>query len=192
MKSMKFHIKQSKTIFKTFFNIKEATVEYDHFDGSRSVDIKRFAIEKGPGAGVLIYLTDIEKYVLVEQFRYPTSLALDEYPWILETVAGTVEDGETPEEAAIKEMREESGFIPNHIRLIAEFFTTPGISSEKIYLYYATALSTDVVATGDPHDDEEDIRVHLYSQTELSQLLHDGKIRDAKTLIAVQYALCMK
>ena len=189
---MKFNIIKSATVFNTFFRIKEAFVDYDHFDGTKSTQVRRYAIDKGPGAGCIIYLTDIEQYVLVEQFRYPTSLCHDENPWVLEVTAGTVEANETPEQTALKEMREESGFVADEIQLIAEFFTSPGIISEKIYLYYATALSTNVVPTGDPHDEEEDIRLHFFSRNELQTLLDTGKIRDAKTLIAVQYVLARR
>ncbi len=186
---MDFKIKDEKTLIDGFFQIKEVVLNYDHFDQSRSNDVTRLSINKGHAAACMVYLIDINKYVLIEQFRYPVSEANGSYSWVLEVVAGKVDENESPQAAAIREVEEETDYVVESLNGIAEFFTTPGICSEKIYLFLATATSTKQKPVGDPHDDEEDIEVHLFSREELSQLIKSGRLNDAKTLVAVYHVL---
>ena len=186
---MKFKLHNEKLIHDKFFNIKEATLDYDHYDGSQSHEVVRFAVDKGPAVACMIYLYDIEKYVLVQQFRYPVTLLPNEDPWILEVVAGVIDVGHNAEQTAWKEIQEEAGFVPDSLELIYEMWTSPGISSERIFIYLAKGRSTQSTQTGDPNDTDEDVKVHYFSKKELRQLLLDNKVKDAKTIIAIQHVL---
>lgn len=186
--NMTYEIKEDKVIHDGFFTIKEALVTHDHFNGGNSGALRRWAISKGHAVACILYLTDLNRYVLIEQFRYPVTETYEDHPWILEVAAGTVDPGESPDAAVEREVLEETGYVIKEKQAFAEFFTTPGICSEKIYLYYATADSRDQVAISSP-DEEEDIRIHLFSADELSNLITAGRIKDAKTLVAVYHVL---
>ncbi len=184
---MKYTRKKSETIFTEFFTIKKDIVSHDLYEGGVSKDLTRYAIDKGPAVACIIYLEDIDKYVLIKQFRYPVLLAENTYPWIYEIVAGTIDGDESPEDTAIKEIQEEAGIKPNRLELIQKLFLSPGISSELIYLYYVEAKSTNRLPTGDPLDDEEDIQIQYFSYEELLTLRDSGQLIDAKTLAALTY-----
>ena len=185
---MNYTIKNNLVIHDRFFKIKEAVVSYDHFDGQTTIDAKRWAISKGHAVACIIYLTDLDRYVLIEQFRFPVTETYEDHPWIMEVPAGTIDPGESPEQAIDREVLEETGYQIIEKQAFAEFFTTPGICSEKIYLYYATADSRQRVSISAP-DEEEDIRIHLFSADELSNLIITGQIKDGKTLVAIYHVL---
>ena len=133
---MNYKIYYQKYIHDHFFKIMEAEVQYDHFDESQSRRVTRYGIDKGPAVACIIYVRDIDKYVLVRQFRYPVCLIPDENPWIYEIVAGTIDGDESPQETARKEIQEEAGYIVDELELIQELYLSPGISSELIYLFF--------------------------------------------------------
>lgn len=186
---MKYKILSEKLIHNAFFKIKEALMSYDHFDGSTSKDVCRFALDKGPAVASIIHLYDIDKYVFIKQFRYPVTLLKNENPWIWEVVAGVIDPGFSAEQAIIKEIKEESGYVPEQLELITDMWTSPGISSEQISLYWAHCHSQSVTSIGDPNDDDEDIQAYLFTKQELTTLLASKEVKDAKTLVALQYIL---
>lgn len=188
-KAMKYQVLSDQIIHDHFFTIREAALHHDYFNGRTSGEITRFVIDKGPAVACIIHVTDINKYVLVKQFRYPVALVDNEWPWIYEIVAGTIEEGHTAEHTAIKEIQEEAGYGVDSINMIQELFLSPGISSELVYLYLATTTSDNTLPMGDPYDDEEDLEVHLFSIEELRELLAKGVFKDVKTWAAVQYLL---
>jgi len=184
---MKFNLLSDNIIFQKFFTIKERILNYDHFDGSRSKDVIRFIIDKGPAVASILYLKDIDKYVFVEQLRTPLTLIDKENPWIMEIVAGTIDGNDTPRFTAEKEIHEEAGFLIDELTLLQKIYLTPGISTELVYLYYATALSTRTTPTGDPEDEEEDIKLHYLTIEEVKSKVDAGEFIDAKTALAAHY-----
>jgi len=120
--------------------------------------------------------------ILVSQFRP----AVDEE--LLEIPAGRIEKNELPEEAAIRELEEEVGIIPQNIKKIAEFYSSPGFADEKMYLFYA-----DQFKQGSVHlDAGEDLSVKLLPVSEVDDYLSTNKIKDAKTYLGLLYWKGMK
>lgn len=188
-RQMTYQVIADRVIHDHFFTIRETQLLHDYFDGSESGELTRFVIDKGPAVACIIHVTDIDKYVLVKQFRYPVALVDPDDPWIYEIVAGTIEHGETPDVTAIKEIQEEAGFGVDTLEMVQELFLTPGISSELVYLYEAKTTSKNTLPSGDPFDDEEDVEVHLFTLEELNQMLRAGTFKDVKTWAAVNYLL---
>ena len=120
---------------------------------------------------------------LTEQFKFPTHANGD--GWIVEVVAGTQEEGESPEDALAREVEEEIGFAVKHLEPIATFYLSPGGTSERIFLYCAIVSGADQRSAGGGLASEgEDIRVLQWPVATFVGKLGSGQLQDAKTLIA--------
>lgn len=107
---------------------------------------------------------------------------------ILEIPAGILNPGESPREAARRELQEEIGFDAKHLEEWGTFFTSPGFSDEQVTLFCASGL---VESRLDP-DEDEFIRILAVPREEIPVLLDSGRIRDAKTLAALAWYLAKK
>ena len=94
---------------------------------------KREIVEHG-GAVAIVALTDENEVILVKQFRK----AIENIIW--EIPAGKLEIGENPKECAIRELKEETGYSADNVKLIHKFYSSPGFSNQKVYIYLATGL----------------------------------------------------
>jgi nudix-type nucleoside diphosphatase (YffH/AdpP family) len=167
-----------------FLNVQEAVVEFEKFDGQMSPPVRRLKLDRGDSAAVLLYNPDEDVVALVEQFKWPTFDHGD--GWILETVAGVVDHGETPEQAAIRETFEETGFAVSNIEPVAMFYASPGGSSERIYLYCAyIGANSQLGEGGGMSIENEDIRVRIFPRSLAFNMIAEGKIIDAKTILAL-------
>jgi nudix-type nucleoside diphosphatase (YffH/AdpP family) len=179
-------IHSKKRVFDGFFKIDEAELSFERFDGEMSRPVTRLCFERGDSVAALIFNPDSGSVLLVEQFKYPT---YDDGPgWIIETVAGIAEPGETAEAAIRREVLEEVGYEVERLEPIAEFYVTPGGSSERILLYYAEVTDAGKVADGGGvASEDEDIRTVELSLADVERLLATGGLQDAKTLVGVQW-----
>ncbi len=132
-----------------------------------------------PGSVVVLPVLPDERVLLIQQYRY----AARQYLW--ELVAGRIDEGETPLQAAARELKEETGFSAKRFRIFLEFFPTPGFLEEKMFLLLAEGL-TPGKAT--PEDDEK-IVARPYTHKQLDGMLRKKKLRDAKTIAGVLYYL---
>lgn len=136
-------------------------------------------IVKHPGAVGIVAFTDEGKLILVDQFRKPCDCGLLEIP------AGKLEKGELPIITAGRELEEESGLWAENLELIYTFYTAPGFSDELFYMYVAKGISK--IENPAAADEDEFVDVIEVTLEEAEQLINEGKIRDAKTIMAVQY-----
>ena len=179
-------ILNQRVVFDDVFKIEEAMLRFERFNGQMSEPVRRLVFERGDAAAALLLNRDTQKVILIEQFRYPT---YKKGPgWLLEVVAGIVDQGEQPEETIRREVREEVGYQVSDLQAIATFYVSPGGSSERVALYYEEIGEADRVAAGGgsaaEHEDIEQVELSL---PELWTALREGNIVDAKTLIAVQW-----
>jgi len=131
-----------------------------------------------PGAVVLLPVLDDGRIVMIENHRHSIGQTLLELP------AGTIESGEPPESTAARDLIEETGFHAGRLQKLHEFYSCPGICDELMHLYMATELTA-----GQPdREATEQIENRIVSRSEIAQLLANGQIRDAKTLVGL-YAL---
>jgi ADP-ribose pyrophosphatase len=135
----------------------------------------RREIVEHAAAVALVALDAEENVLLVRQFRKPAESHLLEVP------AGSVDAGEAPEAAARRELQEETGFLPGNLEHLATFYTTPGFSTELMYLYLATNLTPARL----PADDDESIDVVSVPLGEIAELISSGGVVDAKTLVGL-------
>ncbi|WP_077367647.1 NUDIX hydrolase [Anaerosalibacter sp. Marseille-P3206] len=134
---------------------------------------KREIVEH-PGAVAIVALTDENEIILVKQYRKAVERELLEVP------AGKLEIGEEPKETAIRELKEETGFTPKKIEYLLEFYTSPGFSNEKMYLFLASGL---VEGEAQPEKDEY-IEVKKVKLDDLIDMILKGEIMDSKTIVS--------
>ncbi|MFQ5347635.1 MAG: NUDIX domain-containing protein, partial [Rhodothalassiaceae bacterium] len=121
----------------------------------------------------------------VEQFRWPTH---EKGPgWLVEIVAGVIDPGEAPHEAAAREALEEAGVLTGEMTLIARCYPTPGYSTERVHIFAAETRPGAPAGAGGGADAGEYTRVVRVPFDAVGDLLDQGRIEDAKTLIALQW-----
>ncbi|TLU67278.1 NUDIX domain-containing protein [Thalassotalea litorea] len=183
-------VKNKKTVFKGFFRVDEWHIQHELFGGGMSRTFTREIFERGDAVILLPYDQRQDKVLLVEQFR-AGAVRPDEQAWLLEPVAGMIEAGESPAEVAIRESDEEAGIQlqPDDLIFIMEYFSSPGGTSEKLYLYLGLCDLPESLA-GKLHGldhENEDIRTHLYTREQALDLMTQGRITNASTIIALQW-----
>jgi ADP-ribose pyrophosphatase len=163
-------------------------LRHEKFSGKMSGRVTRLVFERGDSVAVLLHDRERDSVVLAEQFRYPAYIREGADAWLLEIVAGSVDGDRTPEAVARAELVEEVGYAVEELEYLATFYSSPGACSERIHLYLGHLSSAERVGPGGgkPGTDE-DICVHHMSLDEALHLLREGVIRDAKTIIALQY-----
>jgi len=185
-------IQRRHRLFDDFFKIDEFLVAHERRDGALSAVERRLVFERGDSVAVLLFDASHKSVVLVEQFKMPVLAARRRDDpsttdgWIVETVAGMIDAGETPEAAVIRETFEETGYRIQRPHLVGRFFSSPGGTSERLFLYYAEVNDADRAGQGGGVGDE-DIKVVRRSLDDLFGRLARGSIEDAKLAIAVYW-----
>jgi ADP-ribose pyrophosphatase len=125
-----------------------------------------------PGAVVILPILADGSIVMIRNYRFAAEDTLLELP------AGTLEAGEDPRYAAARELEEETGYRAEQVEPLCEFYTSPGILSERMRAYLATGLSE----VGQNLDDTEEIEVEIMRPDKIRQLIIDGQLTDGKTI----------
>ena len=133
---------------------------------------------KHPGAVAVVPITQEGNIVLVRQYRYPVGKTMLEVP------AGKLDIGEHPDACVLRELEEETGYVAQNVRKLTSIYTTPGFTDEVIHLYVAENLKLSK-----PRPDEDEfLDVEVYSKEEIREMLGDGRINDAKSMLALLLA----
>lgn len=133
-----------------------------------------------PGAVCVVARPTLEEVILIRQYRHATGRELVEIP------AGTLHEGENPRECAIRELEEETGYRAAKMIERCRFWTTPGFTTEFMYLYEAS----DLTKTQANPDDDEAIEVEIARRSEALQMIEDGRIQDAKSILGLLRVFC--
>jgi len=184
-----FKVLQQETMYQGFFSLNCYQVQHTLFAGGHSEVLTRELFQRGSCVAVLLYDPDADKLVIIEQFRMGPVGQPDkhEQAWLLEIVAGAIEEGETAEEVAYRESQEEAGCVVQEMRLINEFYTSPGGTSERISLFYGRVNADDVGGIHGLDHEHEDILVSTVSFAEAYAMIEDGRIESAIPIIAIQW-----
>lgn len=169
-----------------FFAVNVHRLRHRRFDGSLSPDLTREIFVVGDAVTVLPYDPLRDRVLLVEQFRMGPFGRGDPLPWQLEAIAGRIDPGETPEEAARREAVEEAGLVLGRLEKVAEYYPTPGAVTEYLYSYVALCdLPDGVAGVFGAEEEAEDIRGHLLSFDRLVEAMAAGEIGNAPLLLTV-------
>jgi nudix-type nucleoside diphosphatase (YffH/AdpP family) len=180
-------IEKKRYVLDDFFKVEEAYLQYEKFNGEMSATVRRFSLERGSSVAVLVYNLHADKLILISQFRYPTYK--NGNGWTIEAIAGMIDKGETPEEAAQREAEEETGLNVSALEHITTFYPSPGGSSEQIFLYYSEVVgeSTKHNNVGGLVNEGEDIMSLEISLKDALEKIRSGEIMDAKTIIGIYW-----
>ena len=177
---------EKKTVYAGYFRIDRYRLRYSLYAGGMSEEVVREVFERGRVAAVLMVDPDRDAVVLIEQFR-PGPYVAGDHPWLIETVAGIIEGQESAEQMARREAKEEADCEVTDLFPIMRFFTSPGASTESVSLFCGRVDSTSAGGVHGLDEEGEDIRVMVVSVSEAQSLLNEGRIVNAKTIIALQW-----
>ncbi len=173
-------------LFKKYFQLDEYSLSHELFRGGHSQVFTREIFERGSAVAILPYDPKYRKVALIEQFRVG-AIHDQESPWLIECVAGIVEEGETEQQVAIRESREEAGCDIGQLHAISRYYVSPGGSTEECTLYCGIVDSTGIGGIHGLADENEDIRVELIDADIAYAWLREGKIKSSATIIALQW-----
>jgi nudix-type nucleoside diphosphatase (YffH/AdpP family) len=167
-----------------FFGLEVLDLSHRRFDGTMSPVITREVFVSGDAVTVLPYDPVRDRVLVVEQFRMGPLERGDLWPWQLEAIAGRIDPGETPEEAARREAVEEAGLVLGRLEKVAEYYPSPGGMTEYIYSFLAvTDLPDGVAGVFGAEEEAEDIKGHLLSFEGLMAAVAGGRVANAPMIL---------
>jgi ADP-ribose pyrophosphatase len=146
--------------------IREGDVEYK----------REIVVHKG--SAVIVPVFEDGTVALVRQYRHAAG------KYLLEVPAGSLDDDETPEIGAIRELEEEIGITAAELEKIAEFYVSPGFLTEKMFVY----LATELTETSQNLEEDELIEIYRLSFEQALNKIRSGEIEDAKTIVGLTLA----
>jgi ADP-ribose pyrophosphatase len=168
---MNYRILKSDVIYSgKVFNIKVDQIEYN--TGNKAVR----EVAEHPGGAVVVPVTDDGKIVMVTQHRFPVDKILLELP------AGKLSKGEDPKLCAVRELEEETGYKSDNVNELGSIFTTPGYSTEKLWIYLAKDLKP---GNHNREEGEFGMQVFELSLKEVEEKINNGEIVDGKTICGI-------
>jgi ADP-ribose pyrophosphatase len=167
-----------------FFGLEVMTLRHRRFDGTMSPPLVREVFVSGDAVTVLPYDPVRDRVLLIEQVRTGPLGRGDPLPWQLEAIAGRIDPGETPEEAARREAVEEAGLALGALEKVAEYYPSPGAVAEYLYSYVALCELPDGVAGVFGAEVEgEDIKGHLLPFEGLMAAVGSGEVSNAPLIL---------
>ncbi len=184
---MQYKIISKKKCYQGFFSLNKYQLQHQSYDGRWTEMIEREVFERGDAVCVLPYDPLLQTVVLIEQFRAGAIHSKD--PWLLETIAGMIADGEDTKQTASRELKEECGLDSSNLYYIGQYYSSPGGCSEKLSIYCAFVDSTQALDFAGLEEENEDIRVLKLSLNAVRTALKENTIKVAPTALALYWLL---
>ncbi len=179
-------VKERERCYDGFFKMDRYQLQHRRFDGGWTPVLSRELFCRTKAVAVLPVDLKRNEVVLVEQFRIG-AFAAGLAPWMLEIVAGILEQGESPEQLVRREAREEAGLEVGELIPICEYLPSPGGSSEELQVFCGLVDSSAAGGLHGLEEEGEDIRVHAVTIEQAIALLGAGELNNAATIIALQW-----
>jgi GDP-mannose pyrophosphatase NudK len=181
------NILQEEVLSNNWYTLKKFTYEVIKGDGSRQVQTRE-AYDRGNGATILLYNKASKSVILTRQFRLPTFVNGNESGLLIEACAGLL-DKDNPEDCILREAEEETGYKVSHVEKVFEAYMSPGSVTEILYFFVAEYSKEMKVSDGGGIEaEQEHIEVLELSFESAWELMQQGEIKDAKTIMLLQYA----
>ena len=175
-----------ETLYSGFFSMELYRFRHRLFNGEMSGEIRREIFERGHAAVLLPFDPVRDEVVLVEQIRI-AAYDVSASPWLLEMVAGMIEEGESVEDVARREALEEAGLVVGRTKPVLSYLASPGGTSERLSIMVGEVDATTAEGIHGLADENEDIRVHVVSREQAYQWVEEGLIDNAASVIALQW-----
>lgn len=172
------------TVYKGFFRIDRYRLRHRLYSGSWGPELEREVFERGHAIAVLLYDPHQDALVLIEQFRIG-AMAVGWTPWLLEVVAGIIEDGETAEQVARREVQEETGCNVTLLERIGHYLVSPGGCTEAVELFCGKVDSIHASGIHGCIDEGENIRVVVVPANTALDMLREGIFNNGAILIGM-------
>ncbi len=187
MKNGKIRNIEKVLLSDNWYTLNKFKFDYQKEDGTWETQ-EREAYDRGNGAAILLYNKEKGTVVLTRQFRMPTYVNGNEDGMMIEACAGLL-DGDNPEDCIRKETEEETGYRIDNVEKVIETYMSPGSVTEILYLFIGEYEDGMKVNEGGGSEHEtENIEVLEYPFKLAIQMMKRGEIRDAKTIMLLQYA----
>ena len=179
-------ILDKETLHQGFFKMSKYSFKHKLFAGGWSGKVEREIFERGHAVAVLPYDPVLDEFVMIEQFRFGV-LATSSRPWLIEVVAGIIDEGETPEEVCIREAQEEAGLTIQKLTKALSYLSSPGGTTERLHIYIGQVDASNAKGIHGLDNENEDILVHKVPSSTAFDWINQGKIDNAASLIALQW-----
>lgn len=182
-----YEILERQVPYEGVFRMAHYKIRFRLFRGGWSRVIEREIMERKQAACLLPYDPLLDKVILIEQFR-AGALSNPQSPWLIETVAGSIDKDEAPAEVALRESQEEANCKILDLFPICEYFVSPGGCNEYAYLFCGRVDASDAGGVyGLLEKEGEDIRAFPVPADEAFVMVQEGKIKTSPAIISLQW-----
>lgn len=185
---MNAKIKNIKTevLSDNWYTLRKITFDFLQKNGEWQTQ-SREAYDRGNGAVILLYNNESKTVILTKQFRMPTFVNGNPDGMLIEACAGLL-DADNPEDCIRKETQEETGYEIKDVQKIFELYMSPGSVTEILHFFVASYTKDQQINEGGGADEGEEIDVLELDFNKALDMVQTGEIKDAKTVILLQYA----
>jgi len=181
-----FKITNSEILSDNWYVLRKITYEYLQKDGTLQTQ-SREAYDRGNGATILLYNKESQTVILTRQFRIPTYVNGNADGMMIEACAGLL-DQDNAEDCIRRETEEETGYQIKDVKKVFEAYMSPGSVTEILYFFVAEYSKEMKVSDGGGLEEEaENIEVLEYKFSDALEMIKSGEIKDAKTIMLLQY-----
>jgi len=183
---LKYKIINKKNLYSGFFSLNKYEFIHEKHNGEWTSNVEREVFSGAHVSTLLPYDPIKKEIILIQQFRAGALSRYDEN-YLLEIVAGIIDEGENPEQTAVRECFEETGCEVKKIHPIQSYFPAPGSSESYYHLYLGEIQAFDGERIKGLEKENEDILVKSFKIEEVKQMLKEKKIMNGLTLVALQW-----
>lgn len=181
-------ILREENLYQGHFQLKKIIFRHKLFNGGMSGEVVRELMIKGEAAAVIAYDPVRDNVVLVEQFRIGAyNPKTQNSPWLLELIAGMVEEGETAETVAVRESQEEAGLTVSNLTHALSVWDSPGGAYERLHIFLGLVDSQNIGGVHGLSEENEDILVHVVPREQAYQWVQTGKIDNVIAVLGLQW-----
>jgi len=187
MSNQNIKITKTEVLSNNWYVLRKITYDYLKKDGTWETQARE-AYDRGNGATILLYNKENKTVILTQQFRMPTYLNGNETGMMIEACAGLL-DKDNAEECIKRETEEETGYKISSVQKVFEVYMSPGSVTEIVHFFVAE-YSKDMKVNdgGGLSDEQENIEVLEIDFLKALEMIKNGRIKDAKTIMLLQYA----